>query len=50
MDIAQYVAMKRELELLQALSEADEDIKSGRVAPVAQMFDNIRKTLAEKSE
>lgn len=47
MDMAQYIAMRQELELLQALAEAEEDIKSGRVAPVEDMFANVRRVLAE---
>ena len=47
LDMAEYIAMRKELELLQELSEAEEDIKAGRVAPVETMFTNVRNALAE---
>lgn len=47
LDMAQYIAMQKEFELLQALSEADEDIKAGRVAPATEMFANVKKALSE---
>lgn len=46
-DMVQYIAMRKELELLQALGEAEDDIKNGRIAPINNMFTNIRKALAE---
>lgn len=47
LDMAEYIAMRKELELLQELAEAEEDIKAGRTAPVQNMFANVRKALAE---
>lgn len=43
-----YYQMKAELELLRTLAEADEDVVNGRVAPVQETFDNIRKSLLER--
>lgn len=47
LDMTEYLAIKKELELLQNLAEAEEDIKNGRVAPVETMFANVRKALEE---
>lgn len=33
--------------LLEMLSEAEEDIKNERIAPVSEMFDDLRKKLQE---
>lgn len=46
-DMAQYIAMCKELELLQELAEAESDIESGHVAPVNKMFTDVRKALSE---
>ena len=35
--------MKARIELLELLSEADEDVKYGRVAPLQDTFEDIRK-------
>ena len=40
-----YYQMKSELELLRALAEAEEDFVNGRVAPMQNTFDDIRKSL-----
>lgn len=45
-----YYQMKSELELLKVLAEADEDVKNGRVAPIQDSFDEIRKSLSERYE
>ena len=46
-----YYQMKSELDLLRTLAEAEEDVTNGRVAPMQNTFDNIRKTLlARKSD
>ena len=37
LDMAEYVAMRKELQLLQDLAEAEEDIKNGRVAPAEEI-------------
>ena len=47
LDMAEYVAMRKELQLLQDLAEAEEDIKNGRVAPAEDMFSNVRQLLSE---
>lgn len=43
-----YYQMKSELELLRTLAEAEEDVMNGRMAPVRDTFDNIRKSLLER--
>ena len=45
LDMAEYIAMRKELELLQDLAEAEEDIVNGRTAPIETMFANVRKAL-----
>ena len=44
-----YYQMKSELELLRTLSEAEEDVTNGRIAPMQDSFDDIRKSLLEKN-
>ena len=36
---------KEELELLKMLAESEEDVRNGRVAPIENTFDDIRKKL-----
>lgn len=43
-----YYQMKSELELLRTLAEAEEDVENGRVAPIQDTFDDIRKSLLER--
>lgn len=43
-----YYQMKSELELLRTLAEAEEDVADGRVAPIKETFDDIRKSLLER--
>jgi len=43
-----YYQMKSELELLRTLAEAQEDAADGRVAPMQNTFDDIRKSLLER--
>ncbi len=43
-----YYQLKSELELLKTLAEADEDVKSGRVAPMKYSFDELRASLLER--
>ena len=51
MGLADYEQMRSELELLRTLSEAEEDVRCGRVAPVRETFDGIREALlARKSK
>ncbi|MCD7716766.1 MAG: type II toxin-antitoxin system prevent-host-death family antitoxin [Lachnospiraceae bacterium] len=40
-----YYQMKSELELLRTLSEAEEDVMSGRTAPADQTFQSLREEL-----
>jgi prevent-host-death family protein len=44
----EYRRMKARIELLEILAESDEDVKFGRVAPVRDTFDDIRKMLTEE--
>ncbi len=44
-----YYQMKSELELLRTLAEAEEDVRAGRVAPMQDTFDDIRKSLMERN-
>jgi hypothetical protein len=39
--------MKARIELLEILAEADEDVKCGRVAPIKNTFDDLRRMLEE---
>ena len=41
----EYQRMKARIELLEILSEADEDVKYGRVAPIEETFTDLRKLL-----
>ena len=41
----EYRRMKARIELLELLSEADDDVKNGRVAPVEDTFRDIRNLL-----
>ena len=41
----EYKRMKTRIELLEILSEAEDDVKNGRVAPVSETFDDLRKIL-----
>ena len=43
--IQEYNQMTAELELLRTLANAEEDIAQGRVAPVQEIFDDIRSAL-----
>ena len=44
----QYQRMKAKIELLELLGEAEEDVRSGRVAPIQATFDSIRDELAKR--
>ena len=45
----EYCRLKSRLELLEMLTEADEDVKSGKTAPIKETFNDLRKILkAEK--
>lgn len=43
-----YYQMRSELELLRTLAEAEENVVSGRTAPMQDTFDDIRKSLLER--
>lgn len=45
----EYKNMKARVELLEILAEAEDDVKNGRVAPVTETFDDLRKMLQEGS-
>ena len=45
MDIEDYNQMKAELELLRSLAIAEEDISLGRIAPIEDTFNSLRKKL-----
>lgn len=46
----EYKNMKARIELLENLSEAEDDVKNGRIAPVSETFDGLRKMLQEGCE
>ena len=48
MGLQDYYQMKSELELLRTLAEAENDTVNGRVAPIQNTFDDIRKALLER--
>ncbi len=39
--------MKARIELLEVLAEAEDDVKNGRVAPISDTFDDLRKMFQE---
>lgn len=41
----EYRRMKARIELLELLSEADDDVKNGRVAPIEDTFNDLRNLL-----
>ena len=43
----EYKNMKAGIELLEILAEAEDDVKNGRVAPMSETFDDLRKILQE---
>ncbi len=43
----EYKRMKARIELLEILSEAEDDVKNGRVAPISETFDDLRHVLQE---
>ena len=43
----EYKNMKARIELLEILAEAEDDVKSGRFAPITETFDDLRKMLQE---
>ncbi len=45
LSIEQFNQIQAELKLLKMLSEAEDDVRNGRVAPVEDTFNDIRKKL-----
>ena len=43
----EYKRMKSRIELLEILTEAEDDVRNGRVAPVSGTFDDLRQMLRE---
>ena len=43
----EYKRMKSRIELLEILTEAEDDVRNGRVAPVSETFDDLRQMLRE---
>lgn len=43
----EYKRMKARIELLEILTEAEDDVRNGRVAPISETFDDLRKLLQE---
>ncbi len=41
----QYQQMKAKIELLEMLSEAEDDVRSNRIAPMQETFDSLRAEL-----
>lgn len=48
MGLQDYYQMKSELELLRTLADAENDVVNGRVSPIQNTFDDIRKSLLER--
>ena len=46
----QYQQMKAKIELLEMLSEAEDDVRGGRVAPMQSSFDAIRAELQKREQ
>ncbi len=46
--LQEYYKMKSELELLRTLAEAEDDVRSGRISPMQNTFDDIRASLMER--
>ncbi len=44
----EYKRMKSRIELLEILTEAEDDVKNGRVAPARETFDDLRQMLGEE--
>ena len=50
MGITEYELMRAELELLRTLSEAEEDVRVGRVTPIDDTFNRIRESLLARED
>ena len=44
----QYQQMKAKIELLEMLAEAEDDVRTGRVAPLQETFDSLRAELRKR--
>ena len=44
----EYKRQKARLQLLEILVEAEDDVRTGRTAPMKESFDELRKRLSEK--
>ena len=44
----EYKSLKARIELLEALAEAEQDVKNGRLAPMEDTFQHLREALQEK--
>lgn len=45
LDLEKYREIMDELELMRNLADAEEDVREGRVAPLSDSFDSIRKKI-----
>ena len=43
----EYKRMKSRIDLLEILTEAEDDVRNGRVAPISETFDDLRQMLRE---
>ena len=43
----EYKRLKARIELLELLAESEEDVRTGRIAPMQETFDDIRSMLRE---
>ena len=43
----EYKNMKARIELLEILADAEDDVRSGRLAPLSETFDDLRSILQE---
>ena len=50
MGLTEYEQMRAELELLRTLSEAEEDVRAGCVAPIDDTFNRIRESLLARKD
>ena len=48
LNLQEYRQMAAELALLRTLADAEEDVRAGRVAPIEDTFDGIRKQLLSR--
>ena len=46
-DYEEYKCMETEIEMLEILAEAEDDVSAGRVAPMEETFANLRAILKE---